>query len=424
MFTDVQGLRVSTRSAAALDHINCFIEQALSYGSRAEAAITEAITADPSCAIAYAYAANYHLSQESAAGQQRAMPFLAAAQRFKPKATLREQLYIEAITAWAQVNIERAIAHHERIVEQYPQDLMAVQQGQYHYFYQGDSARLLGIAKKASAAGVEHHFLYGMVAFGLEQCQRLEEAEALGRWAIALDRNDPWAQHAVAHVLETQGRVAEGIAWMEQFADTWESCNSMLYTHNWWHVALYYLKQGNSAKVLQLYDRHVWGRAHKASPKDQVGAISLLLRLELQGVNVGNRWDDLAFYCRDRLHEHSLPFQDLHYLYALARNSETDAVEQMLTSIKSHILSLSVPTRSVWRGVLLPAAQGLIAHAQGQHQRAAAYLKPVIPYLWQLGGSHAQQELFKQVYCHVLSQPQRPEPAHLWDYFPLRVKVG
>jgi hypothetical protein len=94
-----------------------------------------------------------------------------------------------------------------------------------------------------------------------------------------MNRNDPWAHHAVAHVMEMQGRLDEGIAWMESLCDTWENCNSMLFTHNWWHIALYYLEKEDIAKVLTLYDNYVWGRAEKDSAKDQVGAISFITSL-------------------------------------------------------------------------------------------------------------------------------------------------
>jgi len=62
-----------------------------------------------------------------------------------------------------------------------------------------------------------------MLAFGLEQCHRLQEAEEVGRRAIAINCHDPWAHHAVAHVMETLCRFDEGIAWMESPADTLHS---------------------------------------------------------------------------------------------------------------------------------------------------------------------------------------------------------
>lgn len=285
-----QELDVTTDSPEAIAAIEQFVDQALSYGNAAEAAILGAITADPSCAIAHAYAAAHYLSQECSASWQQAAPYLQTAQHHAPQTSPREQLYIRAITAWADGAIDRAIADHEAIATQFPQDLISVQQGQYHYFYQGNKAGLLQIAETVLPANKENPYLHGMMAFGLEQCHRLEAAEQWGRQATEMHRHNPWAHHAVAHVLETQARFEEGIVWMEDLADTWKLCNSMLYTHNWWHVALYYLKRQDFQTVLGLYDGQVWGRAQTSSPKDQVGAIALLLRLELQGVDVGDRW--------------------------------------------------------------------------------------------------------------------------------------
>ncbi len=71
----------------------------------------------------------------------------------------------------------------------------------------------------------------------------------------------------------------------------------MLYTHNWWHVALFYMPEGDLQQALALYDQHVWGRARRHSAKDQVGAISLLLRLELKGADVQPYWQQLAPIC-------------------------------------------------------------------------------------------------------------------------------
>jgi tetratricopeptide (TPR) repeat protein len=412
MLKDAQELDVTTDSPETIAAINQFADQALSYGNAAEAAILQATAADPTCALANAYAAAYYLSQESREGWQQALPYLQSAAKTVARASERERLYVEAIAAWAAGAIDRAIAYHEAIAEQFPRDLISVQQGQYHYFYQGNKAGLLHIAKTVLPANRENHYLHGMIAFGLEQCQQLQEAEAWGRRATEINRHDPWAHHAVAHVMETQERVEEGIAWMEGLADTWMGCNSMLYTHNWWHVALYYLKQQKPHKVLVLYDTQVWGRAEKTSPKDQVGAIALLLRLELQGMEVGEtRWQALGDYLLPRLHEHALPFQDLHYVYALARAGKPAWVKEMLLSMEAHAQTCNLHWQQSWTEVALPAAKGMVAHAQADWQQAIVLLKPVLPQLWAIGGSHAQRDLFEQIYLDALLQAEQYSEA-------------
>jgi tetratricopeptide (TPR) repeat protein len=406
MLRDTQGLEVTTNAPDAIQAINHFVDQSLSYSKDIEQAILQGIVADPTCALAHAYAAAHYLSWESAEGRKWAVPHLKGAHRYQARATEREQLYIRAITAWAEGALEQAIAGHEALVAKFPQDLVAIQQGQYHYFYLGNKEGLLNIAEKAWSVHQDNHYLYGMVAFGLEQCHRWQEAETVGRQAIAMNRHDPWAHHAIAHVMETQGRVEEGIDWMESFADTWENCNSMLYTHNWWHVALYYLAQGNTQEVLELYDTRIWGRAWKESPKDQIGSISLLIRLELSGISVGHRWQGLSTYLPQRIHEHALPFQDVHYIYALARSGQTDLVKEMFLSMEAHAQTVQYSLKQVWTQVAVPTARAMVAYAEGDYRQTIARLKPFFGKLWMLGGSHTQRELFEQIYRDALCRDQ------------------
>ena len=68
-----------------------------------------------------------------------------------------------------------------------------------------------------------------------------------------------------------------------------------MYTHNWWHVALFHLDRDDHARALEIYDTRVWGRLKEYS-QDQVNAVSLLARLALRGVDVGDRWNDVATY--------------------------------------------------------------------------------------------------------------------------------
>jgi hypothetical protein len=416
MLEDGQGLAVSTNSRAAIAAVNQFVDQSLSYGNQAEACIHEAIAADPTWGIAHAYAAAYYLCLETTPARQRAIPYLHAAQQCLSSANGREKLYIQAIVAWANGNVEQAINYHQAIAEAYPWDLVSVQAGQYHYFYQGNQRGLLNIAERVLPANRGNHYLLGMLAFALEQSECLIEAEAVGRQAIAINPDDPWAQHAVAHVMATQGRAKAGIAWMEQFSHTWHNCNSLLYTHNWWHIALFYLDQQDWQRALSLFDTHVWGMANQTSPKDQVGAISLLLRLELQANKLGyavlrdelhQRWQTLVPYLLPRLHEHCLPFQDLHYVYALARAGQSQRAQEMLLSMNVHAQRVFPFGQQVWQEIVLPAAHGMIAHACGDWLGAIATFKPLLAQLHRVGGSRAQQKLFEQIYSDALLKAEK-----------------
>lgn len=410
MLQDAQGLEVTTNSPETIAAINRYIDQTLVYGKDA-VAIFQGIEADPNCAIANAYAAASYLYHESAESHRQALVYLQAAKKDKDTATEREKLYISAVEAWAAGTINQAIAYLEVLAEKFPSDLVAVQMGQYHYFYRGNSEGLLRIAEKVLPANRDNHYLCGMIAFGLEQCHRYEEAEAMGRLATQMNRNNPWAHHAVAHVMEMQGRLDEGIAWMESLCDTWEDCNSMLYTHNWWHIALYYLEKEEFEKVLSLYDTHVWGCTQKDSSQSLIDAIQVLLRLELRGVEVGNRWHELSSHLTTRIHEHILPFQDLHYIYALAKTGQTEQVSEMLLSIQAYAKVANPSVSRAWNEVAIPAARGMAAHAQGKWERAISELGSVLPRLYTIGGSHAQRELFEQIYLDAWLRAQQNHEA-------------
>lgn len=410
MLQDAQGLDVTTDSPETIAAINRYIDQTLAYGKDA-VAIFSGIEADPNCAIANAYAAAYYLYHEKAESHRQALIYLQAAKKDKDRATEREKLYISAVEAWAAGTINKAIVYLEVLTEKFPRDLVAVQRGQYHYFYRGNAEALLRIAEKVLPANRDNHYLCGMIAFGLEQCHRYEEAEAMGRLATEMNRNNPWAHHAVAHVLEMQGRLDEGIAWMESLCDTWENCNSMLYTHNWWHIALYYLEKEEFEKVLSLYDTHVWGCAGKDSSQSLIDAIQVLLRLELRGVDVGKRWQEVASHLTTRIHEHTLPFQDLHYIYALAKVGQAERVTEMLLSIQAYAKGADPSVSRIWHEVAVPAARGMAAHAQGKWERAISELGSILPRLYTIGGSHAQRDLFEQIYLDAWLRAQQNHEA-------------
>ena len=166
-------------------------------------------------------------------------------------------------------------------------------------------------------------------------------------------------------------------------------------THIWWHLALFYLSQGRNAGVLEIYDRHCWGVA-KTYSQDQIGAVSLLARMELAGIDVGDRWRDLGDHLAARVHDTVLPFLTIQYLYGLARVGRAEA-DALLKSVRLAAELAPPALREVWRDVALPACEGLYAYALKNFHAAWRHLSAALPRLIEAGGSHAQRDLFEQI---------------------------
>ena len=266
---------------------------------------------------------------------------------------------------------------------------------QYFSFNRGDAANMLRIARAVERENGHNPHIHGMLAFGHEQMHELEAAEQAARRALSLKAKEPRAQHALAHVMLGQGRVAEGVAFLAEAQQTWVDLNSFMYTHNWWHKALFHISQGDEAAVFDAYDNHVWG-IEPEQPQDQVGAVSLLARMEVAGLDVGNRWEDVAAHLGSRGEDTTLPFLTLQYLYGLAR-AERDEADRLMRAVEERAATTTGWDRVVWREVALPAARGVLAHARRDFAGAVRWLTVANPRMTEIGGSHAQRDLFGQL---------------------------
>lgn len=350
--------------------------------------------------VVQAGAAVLWLFSESPAGPPQARAHLDRARRAALPATDRERQLATAVTHWLDGKLHEAIDSFEAIARQHPRDLVAIKLGQYLAFNLGDSPTMLRLALHAQPAAADVAALHGLLAFGWEQCHRLDEAEAAARRALAMQPAEPWAQHALGHVM-----LAEGAAQLQSMSGGWQGLTSFMRCHLWWHLALFQLELGDDAAALQLYDEQVWG-VDKTYSQDQVGAVSLLARLELAGVAVGDRWAELAGWLLPRLADQVQPFLDLQYLYGLARAGLPQA-DTLLANIEAFAPVAPAASRSAWQQVAVPAARGLRAHARGQWADAADQLALALPGLAGIGGSHAQRDLFEQVHLDALRRSGR-----------------
>jgi thioredoxin-like negative regulator of GroEL len=56
----------------------------------------------------------------------------------------------------------------------------------------------------------------------------------------------------------------------------------------------------------------------------------------------------------------------------------------------------------LWQRVCVPAARGLLAHATGDWKTTVEALGHALPRMLEIGGSHAQRDLFAQVHLDAL----------------------
>lgn len=385
--SDYLGAPLRDPGPKALAAIDDFIGGFLTYQTRATN-ILAAADAHPDSCLANAYAGILWMLLEAPEAPAKAAPWRDRALAAAPGAHPREQQAAAFLDAWVRGDQPEAERLSEEAVGRWPRDLAMLKLNQYLVFNRGDFPAMLRIALKGLEGAADVPQMHGMAAFAYEQCHLLDEAEAAARRALDLEPNEPWAQHALAHVMITEGRIDEGEAFMRAASAGWKDLNSFMVTHNWWHLALFLISQGRLGEALDIYDRHCWGVAKDYS-QDQIGAVSLLARLEFAGVDVGDRWREVGDYLAARGPDTVLPFLSLQYLYGLLRAGRPEA--------RSLLAAIRAETAPVWTGVAIPAAEGIAAWFDGDDAAAIAGLEQALPRLSEIGGSHAQRDFFEQI---------------------------
>ncbi len=331
----------------------------------------------------------------------RAKDAFAAARAAADKrgASDRERLHMVGLEAWTRGDLHAAIGAYERILIDYPRDLLALKLANFFHFYVGDSKNLRDSVARVLPCWQPQYPCYGFVlslyAFGLEENGQYAEAERLGRQAIDLNPADGWAVHAVAHVNEMQDRHKEGIAWITGLESHWSTLNNFRY-HLWWHRALQHLNCGEKEEALRLYDERLWD-PESDEYLDLANDISLLQRLEFAGIDTGARWQAVADKVGKLAGARFFAFIDAHYFLALAAAGRRENALAMLDALREYARSSQETTAEVTARVNGVLCEALLSFRDGDNARAVELLAPVRDEVRALGGSHAQRDLFDEI---------------------------
>jgi tetratricopeptide (TPR) repeat protein len=395
MSDDLSGLPTSL-SADLIGDWNNVILGILSHSAATGPALNRVLTAAPDFALGQAIRGVSCLLLGRAEMVAIAREAYAAALRGAP-ATMREIAFVHALGDWLNGRPTRAAARMQVILTLNPRDALAMKMIQAIHFVMGNP-----VAMRASVEGVvgawDDHpargYLLGCHAFTLEETGEFARAERMGREGVEIAPDDAWGLHAVAHVYDCTGRARDGLDWLTGRESSWSHCHNFRY-HVWWHRALMHLDLGEYDIALALYDADI--RGDKTDDyRDISNAASLLSRLELEGVAVGDRWEELAALSENRATDGCLAFADLHYMLALCGGNRDAAAAGLIARMQSTRASGNEALRIIAHPGL-HIAQGLQAFAHGEYSSAWMHLHAGRIDLQQIGGSHAQRDVFDRI---------------------------
>ena len=308
-----------------------------------------------------------------------------------------------------------------QILAAHPRDALAFRLAHFTDFWLGRPDRMLSAVRAVEPAWSAELPHYGTLlacrCFAHEECGLYTEAEAAGRAAIAHDPTDVWAAHGVAHVLEMQGRRAEGIAWINALRGNWDGANNLRH-HLWWHAAMFHLERAETDTVLALYDTN----SATCRAADPGAAGSLHRRAECRVDAVPAR--SARRRCRQSLggtgRQGRGAHRRLHVRFYAAALDDGAGRDRAHRSGTAHAGRRCATRRRAGSShaalvgtIALPLCEAVLAYGQGQPARAVALMRPVLGEMYRLGGSHAQQDVLEQLYLHAALRAGLDDDARL-----------
>jgi hypothetical protein len=312
--------------------------------------------------------------------------------------TDRERRHVSAARAYAGGDLTGASEQLSLISIHHPMDALALSIGHQLDFFTGDAMNLRDRVARAKGAwdtsDPRYGYLLGMLAFGLEECGLYPEAETTGLDAVERNAPDVWAHHAVVHTYEMQGRVDDGLRFVDGRRTDWSEGNVFV-VHNTWHEALYALDAADIERVLDLYDTTIHNDSSEPVALEMLDASSLLWRLFLDGTDTGGRWAPLADAWAAMDTEPWYAFNDLHAVMAYVGADRLDDARAVVDRLAAYAVATNPDITNVMMtaDVGLPICSAMVAFGEERYSDAVDLLFPLRKIVQRFGGSHAQRDV-------------------------------
>lgn len=283
-------------------------------------------------------------------------------------------------------------------------DFAAIRFAHDVYLHVGDEARRLRSSQRAFDSWSRDEsgwgFIAGQLSFALEEVGLYRDAETLAREALAQDPLDLWARHSLAHLYETTEDNDAAFALLLDDQHIWAAQDGLA-VHIWWHLALRLIAAGEYGKALDVHDAQI---AVATTPFRLCDMASLLWRLELNGQDVGDRWDVLADRFAGRPEWHTSGFVDVHGALIYARRPDHEAAKRFFDTVVDNHRDGTSENNHIFTGIVQPLVSA-IRLGNTQPTDATLLLDDVSDRTHRIGGSIAQRDLLDLTRAHYEQNP-------------------
>ena len=404
MQRDARGLELSTDSARAVALFDLAVEHFLKFHADTMNLANEAVAEDPGFVMGHCLRGYLLLAGANPALRPAVSACLAAAGG--GVASQREQRHVAALAAWRRGAIGDAFGIWRALLDDDPTDLLAVRICDTTHFRFGLTQAVLEQADRLAPAWSPElpgfDCFQTVWAFAHEEAGDTVGAERAVDAAYECDPTNFFAHHVKAHILETENRAGEGRFWLGEQSRYWGIGNNLVH-HLWWHRALMQLDLGERDAVLASYDgniRNLEAPLTRAAPdqfNDLQNATALLWRLEMLGLDVGARWEELADKAEARIGDSAYLLLPPHLMLALAASGRDAAAERFLAALREQAADRSRWDAAAIADVVVPVCEAGLAHRRGRFGEVVTLLEPRLERIRLLGGSNAQRDLFRQI---------------------------
>jgi len=200
---------------------------------------------------------------------------------------------------------------------------------------------------------------------------------------------DAGAAHVMAHQMLDEDHIELGHQLLTEFLENHSGSGSD-WVHLHFHMAIFELAIGDWDAAYKRFMTEIQPTA--TTTEDALtDAPALLWRLALMATEpVELPWDALRSTALGRMQRASEPFVELHNLLSLAGAGDIESIDQWLQT-----RPVNIPSQR--ERLVQKMAVALSACAAGSYTYAASVMHNVVPQLSQVGGSRAQNQLFRQL---------------------------